>query len=74
MKVVAIRDGYYNHRRVYKGEAFEIKDEAAFSEKWMKKPGDPDPKPAAPAVPPQAEKPVVPGAPIEDDGDGGAVI
>jgi len=37
MKVVAIREGYYNHKRVYEGQEIALFDVKHFSEKWMKK-------------------------------------
>lgn len=43
MRVIAVRDGYYEHRRVYAGEVFDLKDPKHFSDEkakphpgWMK--------------------------------------
>jgi len=37
MKVKAKELGYYGNQRRREGEVFEIKNEKAFSEKWMEK-------------------------------------
>lgn len=37
MKVRAKRKGYYGNQRRYEGDIFLIKDEKAFSDKWMEK-------------------------------------
>lgn len=37
MIVVATRLGYYGIKRYREGDVFKIKDEKAFSSKWMKK-------------------------------------
>lgn len=48
MQVEAIRDGYYNHRRVYKGQVFAIFKDTDFSDTWMKRiDGEAVPTPAS---------------------------
>jgi hypothetical protein len=36
MKVIAIRMGYYNNKRVREGQVFNLKDKKHFSVNWMK--------------------------------------
>lgn len=35
MRVKATRTGYYNHKRIYEGEIFNLADEKHFSKNWM---------------------------------------
>lgn len=35
MKVVATRTGFYDHRRYWQGQEFELKHEQDFSKSWM---------------------------------------
>lgn len=37
MKVKATKTGYYNLKRRYEGQVFELKDEKLFSSRWMEK-------------------------------------
>lgn len=40
--------GYYDHKRRYQGDVFEIASEQAFSEKWMEKVSDDAPEGSSP--------------------------
>lgn len=35
MKVKAIQTGYYEHKRRYEDDVFELKNQDEFSKKWM---------------------------------------
>lgn len=35
MRVKATRTGYYNHKRIYEGEIFNLSEDKHFSKNWM---------------------------------------
>lgn len=59
MKVIATRTGYYQHKRVYKGETLVLADEKHFSKAWMKQ-ADSSAQVAQPAPSPQVQPLVEP--------------
>lgn len=55
IKVVATQIGYYDHGRRKVGDVFEIRDQQAFSHKWMEKLSDKKKRLAAEAAAEEGE-------------------
>jgi len=69
MLVKAIRDGYYNHRRVYKGETFSLFKQQDFSKAWMEQADGQTAQASKPVAKPKVELP-----PVLDESESDSVI
>jgi len=68
MLVKAKRLGYYEHKRRYEGDTFEIRAEKHFSKKWMVKVTSGEKKPALKPAPEKGSEPESQKGPDAPDG------